>query len=519
MTSPTCQETESTNPVQQVFPKGPRLIPGRTADSDGARIAKSWSRSIPDPFAKDYGAESGLLKPLVAPATLSALAQKNPTLKACIAAMAANVVGRGLEFRYIGPREDEEEDHVQEQLERLEGLLAGDGTTSLKQALHQFWVDFETFGYAYLEVVRSSSGRPALICHVPSQHTRMSSAGELVEVDVPAINKKGKRVLRQQKRRFRRFLQEVTAGLGKESRKAWFKEFGDPRSLSVQSGKYGRTVTEIQASELLCLRNYDPATTYGLPRWHSQIPNIEGAHEATMWNLETLVNNGVPFALLMVSGGSVNPTTMEVLEQAVSGVRGRASVGRIVVVEGIGDTRSAGDHGGVEPPKMELKMLASERQLEGMFADYKKDVSFGIMLSFGLAPIILGMSQDHTQATAAGAIFVAESMTFAPARARLEDMLNSRVLPEMDITHYEIRFKGAEITDSEEQLRVIEVADKIGAMTPNMAIPVINRLLGTDRELISEDWGDVPFATTIAAKAAAEAANEDAPEDTGQMAA
>lgn len=216
---------------------------------------------------------------------------------------------------------------------------------------------------------------------------------------------------------------------------------------------------------------YDGTTPYGLPRWFSRMTSVLGVNEANRWNLDFFRNNCIPAAVLMVAGGMVTQESLNDLKGSLGAARGIGSAQRIWVVEAeADDTRE-----GAQAPRMTFQVLQGDRQQDANFLAYIKHHEGAIKESYRLPPLYLGASQDYTYATAKTSQAVAEAQIFRPERAPLEDRVN-RMLATRGVRFWRFRLLAPEIADNGEMLEAMKLAHQIGALTPNAAIGLVNRI-------------------------------------------
>jgi len=241
---------------------------------------------------------------------------------------------------------------------------------------------------------------------------------------VPAdVVRFGKKMEGSMKRRFRRFIQ--ISG----TKKVYFKEFGDPRSINPTNGKVDDALAyEKTATEVLFVKNYYPGQVYGLPRWFNNLVAIQGSRQAELTNLDYFKDNAIPAMAILVAGGVLSHATVEQVEQHVTAARGRMAQNRVMIIEVEGNPEAASRDGVIPAPKIEIKPLSGERPTEGQFLEYDSRQTDKVRSSFRLPPIFTGHSQDYTRASAQTSYEVAEGQVFGPERAVLDEIINRHVL-------------------------------------------------------------------------------------------
>jgi hypothetical protein len=95
----------------------------------------------------------------------------------------------------------------------------------------------------------------------------------------------------------------------------------------------------------------------------------------------------------------------------------------------------------------------------------------------------------------------AEQQVFIPERLSWEAFMNDVVLAGWGFRYWRVASVQPAYNDAQETAQILSVLGKEGALTPNICIQLANRYLNTGIESVQEDWGDMPFAVTLAALA------------------
>ncbi len=471
------------------------------------------SQQVDDPFRHQSGGlgdSSGMniISPPFNFGALLRLPRENNMLRQCIDAMVTNVEGHGWRLEYTGPEDQEDGEAAKAEKVVLENLLDfPNDEMTLQELRERQRRDLEILANAFLEIGRDAQGRIVLVSHVPGYTVRLTNKEKdkvPIEVTLP---REGQASVRKVMKTFRRYVQIVG------TKKVFFKEFGDPRSIDPATGRVNDELPlEEQATELIHLTQHYPGTPYGIPRWINQMPAILGSRQAELTNLDFFKENAIPAMILMVAGGSITQESIDDLEEQFVHAKGRASFNRITIVEARGDEEAASQDGNIPSPKMEIKPLQNERQKDALFQEYDKNNMAKIRSSFRLPPIFVGLSEDYTHATAAASFEVAESQVFGPERARTDDVWNMKILSTYKPKFWSFRSMPPRITNPEDVINAIEKFDAAGALNPNVVIGLANDLFDLEIPLIEEPWGDVPFSLTTIAVTAGVTPEEEVPD-------
>lgn len=474
--------------------RGPSTEQDRDEVLQSVQKGDMVSNQIADPFSSQslYETVQGEFRILPPPVNLAALLRMpndNSILRQCIEAMVINVEGHGHRLEYVGPDGEDQTEEALAEKDAIEAFLPTlhpqRTLTDIRKRLR--W-DIETLGFAFLEVGRTRDGLPSFVSHIPAHTMRMTTV-DTAEVPIETQQVRfGKTLNTVVRQRFRRFVQIIG------TKKVFFKEFGDPRSISAETGRATESVAyEDSATEIIFVAQYYPGQAYGLPRWFNNLVAIQGSRQAELTNLDYFKDNAIPAMAVLVSGGSLAYDTINQIEDHVTAARGRAAQNRVLVIEVEGDENAASKDGTIPAPKVDLKPLAGERIKEGQFLEYDKAQTEKVRSSFRLPPIFTGHSQDYTRASAQTSYEVAEGQVFGPERRYLDDIINRHILAPYGVRYWAVRSNPPRISDPDEIINAIEAFDGVGAMTPNVAIGLANEQFGLDIPLVEEEWGNYPF--------------------------
>lgn len=493
-------DTKSDAPRRKASVSKRNLSPTRVypvnGEGDVVEVMKQYlqQRAEEDAFAGTYSSgNSTSVQPIEPPYNINALTRlvdENFMLRQCIDAMVTNVHGHGYRWEFTGEdKEKVKEPGVLKEQQTLQQLLdCPNGETSWREFSDAVGTDLETTGNSFVEIGRDNKQRVVMVSHVVSTSMRLTGLDkDYTEVEVEVM-RDGKVTKQKIRKRFRRFMQ--LAG----SKRIYFKEFGDPRRIDPKTGLENENLTdEESATEIFHFRRYNPRSPYGVPRWLSQLPSVLGSRQAELTNLDFFNENGIPAMAVLVSGGALAQDTINHIEDRLSGVRGRRSRNRVVVIEVEGDPQSASPEGQIPAPRVDMKPLHDAKQQDGLFLAYKKDCGHSIRSSFRLPPLFVGLSEDMNYATAKTSFEVAESQVFATERSRFDEFVNMAVLASWKPKFWSYRSLPARITDSDAVVSALDKFNTIGGMTPNTAIGLANEYFGLDIAEIEDEWGNWPF--------------------------
>ena len=413
--------------------------------------------------------------------SLARILEQSNALPQCVGAMVTNVAAVG--FKVVPIKKDVKIKKAEQEL--LESFIESANPDESLTTVHSKVVNnYEKYGFGFYEIIRNRAGQPSIIRYCKSSVTRITK-GNGARVPVKAtIVRGGSRSTITEYKTFRRYVQKSGQN------KVYFKEFGDSRKMSYKTGRYEGEAAEQGSSKKYKVPKGEDATellhtrqmsedAYGIPRWISQLPNILGSREAEEVNLRYFEDNTVPPMLLSVAGGRLTKASFLELKELLEtrGV-GAERQHQILLVEAVGE---ASDIDG-KPSNVELKVdkLADARQSDGLFKEYD-DANIGkVRSSFRLPPVVLGMSQDVTFATANVSAFLAETQVFLPERRTHDEFMNKRFVNHplgLNLKTCKLESKGPMLTNPDQVVKALTATNVMGGVTPRSAVDIINETM------------------------------------------
>ena len=423
---------------------------------------------------EDAFANTGTLAPITPPYDpyfLSQCVERSNALGPCISAIVTNVGMSGFTVNQLnqkGEIDPAEQDELQSFID------SANSSESLASVHAKIVLDFETFGYAFLEVVRDIKNRLALVRAMHAIDTRLLPKDSTpISVDYK-MNRGSRVVFAREYRTFRRYAQIVNG------RVRYFKEFGDPRPMNMDTGEYGAVSHDKEATEVIHIRQNSP-DPYGVPKWINQLPSILGSREAEECNLRYFQDNTVPPMILSVAGGRLTKQSYQELKSLLEKQAiGADRQNKILLIEAIPERESLDDKGTVS---LQVDKLADARQSDGLFKEYDEGNQAKIRSSFRLPPVAIGYSQEQNFATARVSAFITESQVYLPMRNFFDEIYNKLlfngpsglglktccVLSQVPLT-----------SDPETIIKSLTALNVMGGITPREANRLGNQVLQID---------------------------------------
>jgi len=496
-----------------------------------------------DPIAIDVQGMAGtdpFIKPVCDPDLMYRIYLRSAFLAPIIEAMVHNVYTAGFRLTpYADPTEEEGVAKIQRSLSYRAGRpVAG---TELSTAIDQIrWMmdmeyerleawfrnccsdmtyaelmaltgqDLEITGNAYWEVLRDSSGAASRLVWVQARTCR---ATLLERTLVPTQQLARISTLDwgyvPQQRRYRKYLQIHAQGPV-----ARFKELGDPRWMSRNSGIFYSTRDEmlkveaggrkrrdpnavLPATEVLHLRlPYAGSPIYGSPPWAGNYPALQGSRELDEENLKLASDNGVPNVMLLVTGGRVGADDIERISQQIEARR--AGHKQMVLVQAMSDQR-AGMSGPTATPTIKVERMRSEQNEDALYQKYdlrNEDKTDGC---WRFPKAALGKStKGQTRESDMAARRFTEDQVYDPRRTTIDEQINSKLMPLAGARLHRYVSAARQPRDTDAIIKLITDLLEKGTLTPNESRDMAEHVMQRKLPRIPELWADLPPRTLTA---------------------
>lgn len=452
--------------------------------------------NVADPFQPYYveeaaTGEAAILQP---PYNMEVLAQVNTLsnmLMRCVTAYCICIDGLGHQYVKAKHLKDKSEEpkEMQAEIAQLQSLFdlcnPDQNMIELRKALRR---DFEMTGMAYMEVVRNRIGEIAELYRIPSHSCRLTSsdkAGTVYEQNVRDMS--GKFAVKMRNKKFRRVVQYFGYG-----DKVYFKEFGDPRDISLRTGKPDSSEGGL-ANEVIVFKNEQAYGHYGIPRWMGSFLGIVGSRKADEVNVLFFDNKTIPPMVISVSGGQLTDETLEVLRDTIDKeLKGVDNFHKTLILEAIPHSGGVVGDERLSPVKIDIQPLTQYIQSDATFQGYKKNVADDVRKDFRLPPLFIGASEEYNRATALESVKVAENQVFKPERDAFDTVINRTILADMQINSVDFESNGLMTADHTGVLRAIGAVKEAASIGTLM--DAIQDALGEPKRQLPEELYDLPMA-------------------------
>ena len=413
------------------------------------------------------------------------LVKHSTILPQCIRAYKNNIAGFGIGIRYI--EDAEETPEMAAEFSRAQEIIE---LLNIEQDTKEVFEDIiearETYGIAYLEVIRNVAGEVVQIEFVKETPTILKTR-PLDPYISTVYYHHGQQT--ERKKRYCKYRQDIGG------KTVFFKEFGDPRIMDRRDGEYlkeGESLDlEYQANEIMEFAiGTEP---YGEVRWIGQILGVDGSRRAETLNNNYFTNGRHTPLMIMIEGGTLTDESFEKLQQYINDIKGEAGQHAFLLLETeASDGRTDFDQ--QEKPKITVKDLASVLQKDELFQGYLDNNRRKVQSAFQLPDLYVAYTTDFNRATAQTAQEVTEEQVFQPERRSLAWAINNRLLNGYQFQHVEAYFLEPDITNPDDLYKLLTVANNAGGVTPNFAKRIIYEAFGEQAEDYPEEWGDTPLS-------------------------
>lgn len=485
----------------------------------------------PDTSPDDVFAD-GMLSPPVDPTRAMKAALSSGGVMAVGHAIAQGTTGIGFE---IVPRAgkidindpDKWPDGAAEQHDRMEVFsqagYRGAGQYSIRGAFHSMEHDRFILGWAGITVVRSAMNSipglpppPIALSRFEACNAKFTRADrEPTIVPVPVSLSDGRTLWTEVPRHFRRLMFRASNG-----RMAWFKEYGDWRSMDAKTGRYSSGNRATPSAKPGAPGRYTPgklppnarpalevahfATSfpgmapYGISGWHAELDAVDSAAEHVRL-LVSYLKSGLHSVILAAANRMFDTGAADAAVQKIDELgRGRNGLGALITLSLMPqDSQGGNPMLGKDGPDDRGRIILHELNTklpDALLDDTLSDALAGRIAHAERIPgLLIGRSDNYNFATAAAAWATANRLRFMPHHQEHEAFLGA-LTAEMGITHWRFKTVSPEWEEKEPLTGTASVTGQLGGVSVNRAMGLLADVTGTEPERIKEWWGDIPLA-------------------------
>jgi PBSX family phage portal protein len=360
-------------------------------------------------------------------------------------------------------------------------------------------LESELLGNAFWEIERDKNGYPVELHHLQSISMRLLP----LDSDFVSVEEKVKisdidyGTVRR-RRHFRRFMQVIGPN------KVFFKEFGDPRTLSRLHGTFFEDVVALKrndeldepASEVVHFVVYSPSGPVGMPRWAGGKLQMIGLRESQEVNRDYFENKAVPPLAIAVSGGHFGDESVTALKDHFENkIKGKKNFHKVLLLEAE-SAQNAAD-GGPSRTRIQFFPLTDAQLKDAIFGQYDVRCTDTIGFMFRLPRLLRGDIEDVNRSTAEACLVFAEMQVFQGPRGEFDDWMNRKMFPAMGYRYWNFVSNGPIPRDSVAMAELIVKMANAGVITAEeareFAADVFNKRLA---KLVGE-WLKQPFPLTL----------------------
>lgn len=509
----------------------------KAPDSDDWREQQDVSQQV-EPFSTAYTAGT-IATPPYDPLQMSMMAQNCDVIPPTLDALVVNIEQQGYEFKHWSDDVDEDDEESKAQKDVAEAFYETGVGPNVRPGLRE---DKVLTGNAYVEVLRENAAQARWRCRqevargarraeyspsdmaknvdpeggdVRKPYSLVVAPSFLTRICVPDVDSKayvlateyrrvaGEWAAVKVRRRFRKFVQvEPSTG-----RYRYFKEFNDPRTLDAETGRYqeaGKAIkADRRATEIYHFGRPTRTSPYEVPKFAAALMAIGGLIKAEEVNYLYFDNKGVPPLLILVSGGTLTGQSVKRVEEKLQQAKGLTHFHSAVVLEATSKTPAKGDAFSPAAPaastvKIEVKPLMDAIQKDALFMEYIKLQQQIIRSVWRVPPILIGLTQDFSYATAFVSLKMFEEQVCKPARAMFDDFMNHQILPALGVHDWYFQSLGIRVGNPQDMAALIGAGVAAGAGNPSVYGKVLSEALGVEFPEPDEEIADKPFQLTLA---------------------
>ncbi len=381
--------------------------------------------------------------------------------------------------------------------------------------------DRELMGNAFWEILRNGNGQTASVSHVPAIHVRLLPKDKKA-TRVHFRTKLTPITFQKEHRwiKFRRFVQILPqSGIGAmhtNSSHTYFKQYGDLRTMSAETGTYYESVEAMllkeadarTATEMMHFKVHSSNSPYGVPRWIGNLISVLGSRQAEEVNFLYFENKAVPPLALLVSGGRLAKGVVSKIQDMIENhLKGRRNFHKILIIEAE-TSRARGVTENNGRVQLELKPLTSAQQSDQLFQAYDENNIAKVSAAFRVPKILRGETKDFNRATADAAKIFAEEQVFQPERDDFDSDMNRQLMADLMIRFFTFKSNAPITRDPTKMTKNITELVKASVLTPGEGRLLAEDVFNREFAIINEPWAKQPIEVTKAGFV---------PEDSGEM--
>ncbi len=474
--------------------------------------------------------QAGALEPPYDPEMLCLLFEHSNSLRQNVDAYATNIDGFGHSLAPVFDLDSENIDHrlrralaaesgkdpsdteVAELKAALPGMMAEERSklelffeccsqdisfVSLRRQTRQ---DREVMGNGYWEVLRDGEGEISEFVYIPGYMMRLLPQQSRATPCPSRIRQSELKFIEvQRKRRLRLYVQIV------ETRVVYFKEYGDPRVISSDTGRVYDDEAALEedekgvppATEVIHFKVHSPRTGYGVPRWIGTLLAVLGSRQAEEVNFLYFENKSIPPVAVLVSGGKMSDNAVKRIEDYVkANIRGKRNFHRMLILEA--EPAQGAPPGDAGRMRIQIVPLLGAQHNDALFQGYDAANQDKVGMAFRLPRMLRGDVRDFNKSTADAALTFAEMQVFQPEREEFDFLFNRKILPELGIKLWRFKSNAPITRDPVSMSQMVKDLMNANVLTPAEGRALAEDIFNREFKTITEDWTKQPVPLTLA---------------------
>lgn len=446
------------------------------------------------------------ISPPVNQEVLAKMVSESSILPQCIRAYKNNIAGFGIGVRYNVDEEETEE--MAAEFTRMEEIIE---LLTIEQDTKEIFEDLiearETYGIAYLEVIRNLAGEVVQVEFI--KHTTTVRMTEPLDPYIPyTYYHHGLQITRRKK--YKKYRQQIGG------KTVYYKEFGDPRVMDRKTGKYTEDAIPIERRANEIMEFAIGTKPYGEIRWIGQVLGVDGSRRAESLNNNYFINGRHTPLMIVIKGGTLTDESYDKLTNYMNDIKGENGQHAFIVLEAE-NTEQRTDFDDGDKPEIDIKDIASILQKDELFQAYLDNNRRRVQSAFLLPDLYVGYTTDFNRATALTAKEVTEEQVFQPERISLAWAINNRLLNGYQFKYAEAYFLCPDNTNQDDVNKLLTVCNNAGGLTPNKAKELIYATRGETAEPYDGEWGDIPLAVLKTQASSAAITTQNAVQGVGEQ--
>jgi capsid portal protein len=232
-----------------------------------------------------------------------------------------------------------------------------------------------------------------------------------------------------------------------------------------------------------------------MPPYLVEALKISGYWESEKTNYFYFKNRALPEYIVLVSGGHLTEESKEVIKDGFKQLQGSENFGKHITLEAKPQSKGKLMGENLTTPSIEIVPMTAANLQDALFQGYQKNADKAVRRAWRLSPMLLGESEEHTQATARAALVTAEEQVFQPLREDFDEVMNRDILADMQINYWTFKSLGNKTSDKTQVARA--VAPYKDVLPVQVVYDVVGSVMGREMPDPPEQFKDMLFGEIV----------------------